>query len=371
MLLLVAIIFVFVGSTVDAFTCQEKGIFENTDSSDCKTFIVCDSNLNSIVYSCNANTYFWPAKKGCFSQYDCAMGVMEGNADPCGEFSENIPDKSSADCTKYLTCSSRYIWQNSVYFRQVSSEQCPSGTAFRPYFGCINYHRCVNNFECTGEGFFENPDDCSSFIKCSKFENNMASLFYADLYDCPSGSKFNPHLKKCDSFYNCDGIDPHDGIDPCTDYNSHPFVVNPFDNSASSYIVCVHDFYSFIYETSVILRKECPAYSFFSPLLEKCYNDYDPNETCSKDPCSSGPGTYVDYASGHCASYIECRDDATTPDIYKPTYEIRYCPPGTRYTPETSDCNPQYVCPTFPVNYCYPQIPTTSTTRAPATTTSW
>ncbi len=298
---------------------------------------------------------------------------MPGNADPCGEFRyEDIPDRSSADCTKYLSCHSKYISENQAYVKQVSSIQCPSGTAFRPIYGCINFHHCGNNYECTAEGIFANPNDCSSFIQCSKYDNGVTSFLFGESYDCPPDSNFNPHLSKCDSIYNCDGIDPHGGVDPCDSNNdAHQFVVNPYDNSASTYIVCQYNFGSFIYEAAVILIKECPTHSRFSPLLEKCYNDYDPNETCSKDPCSSGPGTYVNYPSGHCVSYVECRDDSITPEIYKPTYEIRYCPPGTRYTPETFDCNPEYVCPTFPVNYCYPQIPTTSTTRAPLATTTW
>lgn len=358
--------------------CPGEGVFPNPDTNDCKTFVICDADLNSSrVSSCTGDTYFWPAKKGCFSQYNCADDIMPGNTNPCEGFgnSESIPDKYSPDCSKYLYCLTTNIFiigsREPVKVPKVSIQQCPSGTFFRPGYGCINSHRCVD-YQCTTEGVFENPNDCSTFIQCRKYDtygdNGIVKIFYPDLNNCPPNTKFNPHSKKCDTFYNCDGIDPHNGIDLCFNYNrAHPFVPNPYDsNKASSYIVCQYNFLPFAFlpfaeSTDVIWRKECPAGTLFSPLLGKCYNNYDPTETCSKDPCSSGPGKYVNYPSGNCVSYIDCRNDATTPEVYKPTYEIRYCPPGTRYTPETSDCSRLYVCPAFPANYCYPQIPTTTT----------
>lgn len=358
------------------FTCQEEGVFPNPDTNDCKTYVICDANLNNRgVFDCIGDTYFWPDGKGCFSQYNCAMETMPDNINPCEGFSNSVrlPDKDSSDCSKYLSCSSVsiFIYGNgqSVKVPQVGVEQCPSGTFFRPGYGCINSHQCVD-YQCTTEGLFENPNDCSTFIKCWKNDiygdNGLVTIFYPDLNNCPPNTKFNPHSQKCDTFYNCDGIDPHGGIDPCSNYNhAHPFVPNPYDNDASSYIECQYNF-NFIGTKDVIWQKECPADTFFSPLLGKCYNNYDATETCSKDPCSSGPGKYVNYESGHCKSYIECRDDTTTPEVYKPTYEIRYCPPGTRYSPGTSDCSRQYICPTFPVNYCYPQIPTTTTAPIPS-----
>ncbi len=344
-------------------------MFANTDTNDCGTFVICDSLLNPTVQNCNGNTYFWPEKKGCYSQYNCADNTMPDNVDPCEGFTyNNIPDKNSLDCTNYLSCGVNHVWSEGEYIQmpQVSVVQCPSGTAFRPGYGCISSHQCVN-YQCTSEGAFENPSDCSTFIQCWKYQGSsnigMISFLYPDLNNCPANTKFNPQLKKCDEFYNCDGIDPYGGIDPCFDFNyANPYVPNPFDSSASSYLECQYSFGSFSGERNIILKKECPDDTFFSPLLGKCYDNYDPSETCSKDPCSSGPGKYVHYKSGHCNSFIECRDETYTSEVYQPTYEIRYCPDGTRYSPETSKCSRQYTCPTFPVNYCYPQIPTTTTT---------
>jgi len=370
--LFAVIIFVWLGDTVNAFMCTENGIFANTDSNDCKTFVICNNDLSPTVYNCNDNTYFWPEGKGCFSQYNCATNSMRDNTNPCEGLSYNIvPDKYSADCTTYLTCNLYYYYSDggNIQISQVSSEQCSSGTAFRPGYGCTNSYGCVN-YQCTIEGLFENPNDCSTFIQCWKYYtyNNtvLTSFLYPELNNCPQNSKFNPYLRKCDEFYNCDGIDPHSGTDPCFDYNhANPFVPNPYDSDASSYILCQYNFPGFAGAEDVILQKECPAYTFFSPVLGKCYNNYDPSETCSKDPCSSGPGIYVNYKSDLCESYIECRDETKTREVYEPTYEIRYCPPGTRYSPETAEtskCSRQYVCPTSSVNYCYPQIPTTTTT---------
>lgn len=353
-----------------AFTCPGQGIFENTDSTDCKTFISCGSNLVPVVNNCNDGTYFWPAKKGCYSQYKCAEGTMPDDTDPCEGFTyNNIPDKTSTDCTKYLVCGTLYVYNLYTEIMQVTVAECPSGTAFRPGWGCISNHQC-SNYQCTSVGTFANSDssDCSTYVKCYKYSN---ALLYADINTCPSNTKFNPFLNKCDSFYNCNGIDPHGGNDPCSSYNAaNPIVPDPYGNEPSSYIGCEYDYPNFAGRDDIILKKECPANTFFSPLLGKCYNNYDPDETCSKDPCSSGPGKYVNYKSGHCESFIECRDETKTFELYQPTYEIRYCPPGTRYTPETSECSRQYVCPTFPVNYCYPPIPTTTTTTTLPPTTA-
>lgn len=329
---------------------------------------MCTSNLQPTVYNCEADTYYWPEKKGCFSQYNCATNSMPGNTNPCEGISyNNIPDKNSADCTKYIVCALNNIYNNgeNVQVPQVTSVECQSGTAFRPGYGCLSNHQC-SNYQCTSEGVFENTNDCSTFIQCWKYNvyttNGPVPMLFPDLNNCPANTKFNPISKKCDEFYNCDGNDPYGGVDPCSDYNyANPYVPNPFDSDASSYLQCQYSFSGFIGSTDVILKQECPADTLFSPLLGKCYSNYVPSETCSKDPCSSGPGKYVHYKSGHCDSFIECRDDTTTSELYKPTYEIRYCPDGTRYSPETSDCKRQYTCPTFPVNYCYPQIPTTTT----------
>ncbi|KAG4075578.1 hypothetical protein HA402_003403 [Bradysia odoriphaga] len=299
---------------------------------------------------------------------------MPGNTNPCEGFdNQNIPDKSVADCSKYLECSSVNVYHGSyvITVPQVKSVNCPSGTVFRP-----NYRACVNvasyqcsNYPCTSEGIFEDPNanSCSSFISCSSLQSwySTASLLYANAKTCASGTKFSPFTKKCDALYNCDGIDQYNGVDPCAEYNhANPFVPNPFDATASSYLECSTDTYGD--KSGTILRKDCPANFYFSPLLGKCYNNYDPNETCSKDPCSSGNGKYVDYKSGMCENFIECRDESKDASSYKPVYEKVYCPPGTRYSPELKECLKQYVCPTFPVDYCYPQIPTTTTTTTTA-----
>lgn len=302
--------------------------------------------------------------------------AMPGNADPCeGIDYQDLVDQSSEDCSAYIQCNKAWAYNNGDNFNypQVTNRQCPSGSAFRPGYGCSSGYECGKMYHtCTSEGLFESMiSDCSTFVQCWKYNvyssNGMMSFYYSDLIACPNNTKFNPFLKKCDQFYKCD--DKNDNRNECSEYNlANPLVPNPFDSDSSSYLLCQHDFPGLgggIKEA--IVKKECPANTLFSALLGKCYNNYDPNETCSKDPCSSGPGKYVNYDSGHCQSYIECRDETTVFEIYQPTYEIRYCPPGTRYSPITRDCNRQYVCPMFPVNYCYPPIPTTTSTT---TTTS-
>ncbi|XP_037049509.1 uncharacterized protein LOC119083818 [Bradysia coprophila] len=374
LLLLVAIVIVCLSDTANAFTCPSKGVFPNTDSNDCTTFVICDSSLNPTVQHCSWNTYFWPEKNGCYSEYDCASNSMPGNTDPCEGFTDNyIPDKSSTDCTKYFDCLVINYNSDGGYepISTVRSQQCSSGTTFRPGYGCTTNYQCLN-YECTSEGYFENANvnDCSTFISCTKLVDGTTatSILYPELQTCPGNMKFNPFIGKCDAFYNCDGFDRHGGVDPCLEYNyANPYVPNPYDGDASSYLVCEAPLPGTDTYVGAIEQRECPEETFFSPLLGKCYNNYDQTETCSKDPCSSGPGRYVNYESGHCVSFVECRDETTTSALFEPTYEVRYCPPGTRYSPETSKCNRNYVCPTFPVNYCYPQIPTTTTTSTTTT----
>lgn len=362
-----------------AFTCPSKGVFANTDTDDCSTFVICDSGLNPTVQYCSSNTYFWPEKKGCYSQYDCATNSMPGNVDPCEGFTDNyLADTSSTDCTKYFDCYvSRYYDYNSgdyVTIKLVRDSQCSSGYTIRPGYGCTNKYQCVN-YQCASEGYFTNPDDsdCSTFIFCKKVVSSTSTAFvlYPELMNCPANTKFNPSISKCDDSYNCDGIDRYNGVDPCREYNgANPYVADPYDDVASSYLLCSAPILQTDGTTvniDVIEQRECPEDTFFSPLLGKCYNNYDPNETCSKDPCSSGPGKYVNYKSGNCDSFIECRDETTTSTLYEPTYEIRYCPPGTRYSPGSLKCLRSYDCPTFPVHYCYEDTPTTTTTSTTTT----
>lgn len=365
-----------------AFICQEKGIFENTDSNDCTTFIYCDSNLTPQVNDCGDNTYFWPAKKGCFSDFNCAAQSIPDNINPCEGFTSNerIPDKYSIDCSTYLQCSKRYVYDQIEFtyieIPKVSRSVCTSGSVFRPRYGCVSAsdYAC-NNYQCDVEGNFANTnvDDCSTFIKCAKFfayNGGGAFISYPTLKTCPANTNFSPFSNSCDEFYNCDAIDPHAGIgDPCLNYNwASPYVPNPHDNDCSSYLECQQGTYDD--QIRVIVKKECPAATLFSPIVGKCYYNHDCNQSCSKDPCSNGVGKFVDYKSGQCENFIECRDTSQAQLIYRPVYEKVYCPPGTLFSPETFDCDREYVCPKFPVNYCYPDIPTTppptTTTMAPA-----
>lgn len=129
---------------------------------------------------------------------------------------------------------------------------------------------------------------------------------------------------------------------------------NPDSNDCTTYVDCDYDLVASV--------KNCPADTLFSPVIRKCYNNYDCNESCSKDPCSSGVGRYVDYKSGRCDSFIDCRDESFSVEVFQPVYEKLYCPPGTYYNPEKYACYRQYTCPVFPVNYCYGQRSQTTTT---------
>lgn len=382
-LLPVAIIFGCLSNTANAFTCTSTGLFANTDSNDCKTFVSCSYNLQPQVHSCPENSFYWPAKKGCFSQYNCADDSIPGNTNPCEENSYyDVPVPDSSDCSEYIRCSLGNVYNGqSLQYTQALKVQCESGSGYRPNYGCVSGYKCAN-YPCTGEGVFPNPNsaDCTTFVECWKrtlwLNGGTVTSLHSNVVSCPSNSKFNPHLKKCDSIYVCGQNDPHGGIDPCEGYYvSNPIVPNPFDSTQKSYLSCRYedrDGYPIGYSVSRdgIFKQECPAKTFFSSLLGKCYSAHVPNENCSKDPCSSGPGQYVNYPSGGCQSFIECRDDTSDSMLYKPTYEIRYCPPGTLFAPTagtvTGECVLDYNCPNFPANYCYPAITTTTTTTTTA-----
>lgn len=336
------------------------------------------------VHSCPDNTYYWPAKQGCFSRYSCADDTYLDSTNPCeGTTYKNVPDPNSPDCSKYIYCSMGYAYNgNSFQYRLATSEQCPSGSAFRPNSQCEVGYKC-SNYACPSEGLFVNPNsiDCTTYVNCWRLnywgDNGPINELHANELSCPSNTKFNPQFNKCDSFYNCDGNDPHNGIDPCGAYNqANPLVANPYDSTQKSYISCKYS-ESGGYGSSGyghiegILKEDCPAKTYFTSLLGKCYSAHVPNENCSRDPCSSGPGKYVNYPSGGCQSFIECRDESTFSTLYEPTYEIRYCPPGTGFSPTvgkaTGKCVSEYACPSFPSNYCYAAITTSTTTT---TTTS-
>lgn len=55
---------------------------------------------------------------------------------------------------------------------QVYSQECPAGTAYTAYtqkYGCVSNGQCSNFYQCTADGYFENPNDndCSTVIKCA------------------------------------------------------------------------------------------------------------------------------------------------------------------------------------------------------------
>jgi len=232
------------------------------------------------------------------------------------------------------------------------------------------------NYQCVKEGYFSDnsTSDCSTFIRCNNFTNfyRNASFLYPQLLTCPQKTLFSPHSKKCDSYYSCGGKDLWKGVYPCLNYNwASPVVPNPSEKNCTTYLSCQYTFSGTFSATfDVIEKKNCPKNTFFSKMLGKCYNNYEcpqTNNTCVKDPCANGVGDFINYKSGQCQSFIECRDDSKVSNTYEPTYEIRHCPPGTLFSPQVAKCDRNYTCPTFPVNYCYPTITTTVPPKPPTT----
>lgn len=361
---------------IGEFTCQEIGVFPNPDTTDCASFIVCDIYSRAQVTNCPEGSHYWPLNKGCFSSYDCATDSTPNNdnVNPCTGFSNYviIPDKSSGDCSSYITCQTQNVYVGNAYLPITHGirYECPSGYTYKPNSGCIINYEC-SNYQCNAKGIFQNVNDCSSFIVCDESSNYYGGSFlYAYEVKCPGDTQFSPFSGKCVSYYTCGGSDPYNGIDPCSNYNwANPKVPNPLDNDCTSYLECqARDPFYNTFE--VALKVDCPSDTFFSPVLGKCYYNYQCNQACSKDPCGNGAGRFVDYKSDSCQGFIECRDDGTNSLSYEPSYEKRYCPPGARFSPEKSACDRNYVCPPFPVDYCYASIPTTAPPKPVQTTTS-
>lgn len=88
---------------------------------------------------------------------------MAGNIHPYNYlWGSQLPDPAG-DCTKYVQIDGVYVPQAQVHALQVTLEECPSGTTFKPIYGCIENFQCANH-KCTSKGSFVNTNDCSSYI---------------------------------------------------------------------------------------------------------------------------------------------------------------------------------------------------------------
>lgn len=99
----------------------------------------------------------------------------------------------------------------------------------------------------------------------------------------------------------------------------NPFVVNPYESDCKTYIECLRTLYTpyNVANMDVIIKRDCPDKTYFSSNNGKCYYNYRCNQPpCSKDQCRKEPCKFVDYTSGHCENFIECRDDSDTLALY-------------------------------------------------------
>ena len=289
----------------------------------------------------------------CYSNYDCATKLVPNeNDNPCNVYYDTfVPDRQAptGSCASYIQC-------NRGYITTATKKNCASGTYFLYGYGCASENKCTG-YQCQAVGYVTDPtsSDCSTYLSCERFNNFLPGASPGGLYPfvrkCAENSKYNPFLKKCDSFHTCGGSDPHSGVDPCLTYNwQNPYVVNNLQPDCKTYINCAFPY-------GHILKESCPENSRFSPNLLKCYYNYKCTQpTCSKDPCQSGDGIYLDDESSDCRTFLQCKNKVTTAGIYNPYIEKLYCPRGSFFNPQTNDCDSQYVCPGDNQNYCYPLI---------------
>jgi len=139
---------------VDSFNCQTSG---NFPSEDCGSYFTCveeSSGLKAYTVSCPAGLHYNPAIEKC-------------------------------DWPKNTECASQQNGDGDV-----------------PQVAPILVE-VAEDFDCTTEGVFQDPDDCSRYFACNikAGNSNLASQFVAYAIDCPPGLAFS---EREDGWKGCD-----------------------------------------------------------------------------------------------------------------------------------------------------------------------
>lgn len=113
------------------------------------------------------------------------------------------------------------------------------------------------------------------------------------------------------------------------------------DTNCKNYTLCILNPTT---NTYVAYDYTCPTTSMFSPDIGQCTTNYvcDVTNTPPSTSVCTTEGWMADPTSFNCSSYISCVD------INGVFEETSYtCPDTTFYNPQTTLCEPNYICPTI------------------------
>nr|CAI5824657.1 unnamed protein product [Callosobruchus analis] len=238
------------GLEIQPFICEKPGYFENPSDTSCRTFYQCITFLEGLIpvaFTCPIFTNFDPELQICSLSYACPANkslitAARSSNSPKMSLQNDYPVDPNMEVIRSCTpfeCASEGIFEDpdtcgkyyvcSKFFKSyvVTHNPCPVFAGFDPVYrmcsfaktclppikGCIPQDQrykeetCIqvdypDYFQCRRPGYFRNFNDltCETYHVCKATDGGV---FSKQTYRCPSGSSFNPHVKKCDTNYIC------------------------------------------------------------------------------------------------------------------------------------------------------------------------
>lgn len=206
-------------SSSDEFQCQEEGFFKHP--TDCRKYYECkrDEETGELVkIDCECpEGQVWDNDGWYCNAADLSPPCESGSSFRCRE--EGF-FRDPEDCTKYYQCnrtgpgendftSERHQCDDGLVFDEEGrycnapelSEPCDGSSSTSSGNTSSESPRGTSpgtsaaSGECTREGFFRNPDDCTKYYLCSR--NNETGEFEKTDYSCPDGRIFDEGSNYC------------------------------------------------------------------------------------------------------------------------------------------------------------------------------
>lgn len=364
------------------YSCEKSGRFEDTFTSDCKTYIICMSNKKlGIRMSCADNQVFSPREKRCVNpdQYECPIKNVErklvGETDVKLSYFQNSNDNRDAVL--------EMIQINEYAVNETSPEpsepitELPTSTVTEPSSTLASttvVSTTPAEYECTQAGRFPRPD-CGGYILCILIDNE----WFSQKQDCPDGYFFSKKQGYCvpANGYNCVNgeletttgpplvTDPiiesttlpipttettSTTVKPVANCHSPGRIPAPESKDCKSYILCLGQGNGEFIENYV----NCPATTIFSAELAKCVPESiykcengqavttpvpittlsDEIVTEPKEHECIKQGRFADNTVSGCRGYNLCI--ATEGDSF---IKVQYlCPETTLFSPDSEKC---------------------------------
>ncbi|GIX87999.1 papilin [Caerostris darwini] len=313
-----------------------------------------DSNEDDREFKCGGSNGYYPNFKDCTTYIECKNRVKTIKSCPDGQHwnaqTIRCDDACNAYCNATMACQCRWSTcgrdkicslmkivgpcrgRSERYFFNIRSGKCEKFL----YSGCMGNE---NNFEtmeeceqrckkprppepdwkCLIDGYYTNPDNCSTYIACSNRKEYIMS--------CPKGLHFDHQRQRCEK--PCDAYCDKSLSCQCKwatcgtdDVCFLPRIIGPCRAGFSSYYFnkrtgeCEHFYYGGCKgnENRFKNKEECE---------NKCKTKKpeEPEFTCYKD------GTYPNPKN--CTTFIQCSNGQKY---------IRECPSGLHYSDKTERC---------------------------------